>query len=252
MNPNNLIGSGMVGLVFVLVFFGLMVVFSFFSKRRPRRLLREIPAFARLDRSIGLAVEAGQRLHVSLGWGDFNGLSGASALLGLVVLQRIARVASISDRPPLATSGEGTLAILARDSLKSAYQTIDAEEQYSPEAGQLAGLTPFGYAAGTLPVIADQQVAANFLAGHFNSEVALITDAAERNGSLSLAGSDSLTGQAVLYASAQEPLIGEELYAAGAYVQAGVMHIASLRAEDVARWVIVLAILGGVVWKLLG
>jgi hypothetical protein len=113
-------------------------------------------------------------------------------------------------------------------------------------------LTPFSYAAGTLPVILDEGTSTHILAGHFGSEAALLTDAAERNQGLILAGSDNLSAQAVLYAGAQEPLVGEELYAAGAYISADSVHAASVHAQDILRWVLVLAILAGVVLKLAG
>ena len=47
-------------------------------------------------------------------------------------------------------------------------------------------------------------------------------------------------------------LVGEEIYAAGAYVNAGPMHAASLQAQDVLRWLLVAVILGGTILKLLG
>jgi hypothetical protein len=118
-----------------------------------------------------------------------------------------------------------------------------------PTGGQVSGLTPFSYAAGTLPAIFDEHVSTTILSGHFGSEVALITDASERVGALTLAGSEDLPAQAVLYAAAQEPLIGEELFAAGAYLNAGPLHTASLRTQDVLRWVLILAILVGAILK---
>lgn len=247
MNLTDLLGLG-----FVVIFVAAIIIFATASRSQPGRYLREVPAFARLGRAVGLAVEAGKRVHISLGRGSLNGIQVASALIGLTVLQRVARAASISDRPPVSTSGDATLAILSQDSLRGTYQAIGAANQYDPTAGQLTGLTPFAYAAGVLPVIYDQDVSANFLAGHFGGEVALITDAAERCGSLTLAGSDNLAGQAVLYASAQQPLIGEELYASGAYLQAGPLHIASLRAQDFLRWALAAAIIIGAVLKLIG
>ncbi|MEW5872402.1 MAG: DUF6754 domain-containing protein [Chloroflexota bacterium] len=242
----------LLGIISILGFVVLMFFFAAVGRKSRKRYLRDIPAFAKLRRGIGLAVEAGQRLHVSLGHGGVNGLEGASALVGLSMLQRIARAASISDRPPTATSGEATLAVLSQDTLRSVYQSIGAEEQYEPTQGQLSGLTPFSFAAGAIPVVYDQQVSVNILAGHFGSEVALITDAAERKGALTLAGSDSISAQAVLYATAEDTLIGEELYAGGAYVQAGPMHLASVRTQDVVRWVIVILILAGAALKLVG
>jgi hypothetical protein len=245
-------GSNLFGLLFVILFFALMVVFSILSRGRARRNLREISAFSKLKRQIGLAVEAGKRLHISLGHGGLYGPPSGSALVGLSMLQRVARAASISDRPPVATSGEAVEAVLSQDTLRTAYQHIGAENQYEHTSGQVTGLTPFSYAAGTIPVISDQQVSTNILSGSFGGEVALIADAAERNGSMVLAGSDSLPAQAVLYAAADEPLIGEELYAGGAYLQAGPVHTASLRVQDILRWVLVIVILVGAFLKLVG
>lgn len=244
--------SSLLGLVLILAFAGIMVFFALRSRKEPRANLREIPAFTRLRRGLGLAVEAGERIHISLGYGGVTGVPGGSTLLGLGLLQRVARTASVSDYPPIATNGEAVQTILAQDTMRSAFQAVGAESQYDPNATQLTGLTPFSYAAGVLPVVYDQQVAVNILTGSFGSEVALITDAAGRTHSTSLGGSDNVAAQAVLYASAQEPLIGEELYAAGAYLQAGPMHLGSVRAQDIMRWVLIGFTLVGVLLKMVG
>lgn len=246
------IGTGMIGLGFVLIFFALILFFAAASSRLPKWQMRAIPAFDRLHQAIGLAVEAGERIHLSLGRGSLSGLQGSSPLVGLSLLGRISRDASVSDRPPVTTSGDGTLAILSQDKLKGTLHDIGAQSRYDSLSGRLSGLTPFSYAGGTLPVIYDEQVAASILAGHFGSEVALIADATEQKDGLSLAGSDSMPAQAVLFATAQEPLIGEELYAAGAYTGVNQIHIASLRAQDVLRWMVMGIILVGSGLKLLG
>ena len=87
--------------------------------------------------------------------------------------------------------------------------------------------------------------------GNFGVEAALLTEAAERTNTFTLAASDNLVAQAVLYATAQEPLIGEELYAAGAYMDAGSVHSASLTVQDILRWLIIIVILLGALVQLL-
>lgn len=247
-----IISPGIVGLAFVVVFIFLMIILAVASRNQPKQNLREISAFTRLGRAIGLAVEAGKRMHITLGWGGLIDLKGASALVGLTILERITRLASISDRPPVATSGDGVLGILSQDTLSGTYKAVGAGFQYDPTSGRVTGLTPVSYAAGAMPVIYDEQVSATVLAGHFGSEAALITDAAERNDSLSVAGSDSITATSVFIAAAQEPVIGEELFAVGAYINAGPVHASSLRTQDIFRWVLVGAILIGALLKLLG
>jgi hypothetical protein len=240
------------GLVIVIVFVGLMIIFAAAGRKHPGRNLREIHAFTRLKRAVGLAVEAGTRLHVSLGRGSIIGPESGSALAGFSMLERITRAASISDRPPVATSGDSVLSILSEDTLRGTYRSMGVEHEYKLGSAQLTGLTPLSYAVGAMPVIRDGKVTANLLTGHLGSEVALITDAGERAGSLTIAGTDSLPGQAVLFAAAHEPLIGEELFAGGAYLNAGPFHIASLRTQDVFRWAIIVVILLGALARFVG
>lgn len=242
----------MLGLIFTLVVFGFMIYFYAAGRAHFGRNFREIAAFIKLRQAVGIAVEAGTRVHISVGRGSLTGLESASALAGLTMLDRVARAASVSDCPPVATSGDGVLTILTQDTLRSSYRALGVEEQYDPTSGRVAGLTPFSFAAGVLPVIYDEQISANILNGHFESEIGLINEAAERKGSLVVAGSESITGQAVIYATASDPLIGEEAFAGGAYLGAGPMHDASLHAQDIMRWVVVVLILAGSAIKLLG
>ena len=241
---------GLLGLIFVLVFLGLMITFAVLLRQREGLILREISAFTRLQRAIGLAVEAGSRLHISLGRGQLISTQSAIGYVGLSILDRIARSTSISDRPPVATSGEGTLGILSQDTQRGAAKTLGVE--FDPMRGRITGLSPYSYSAGTLSLIEEEDVGANMLIGSFGSEVGLITEAAERSESMTLGGTDNLSGQAVLFASAQEPLIGEETYAGGAYLGVGPMHIASLYAQDILRWVLIGLIVIGAILNLLG
>ncbi len=247
-----LVNGNILGLLFVLLFVGLIIFFAVSGRKKEFQPAREIVAFVRLRRMIGLAVESGKRLHLTLGRGGISGNEGASAVIGLTVLEWFTRIASVSDRPPIATSGNGALAILSQDTVRKTLKSIGAENQYDPGCGQLSGLTSMGYAAGNIPLFYDEQLAATVFAGHFGSEVALMTDAAGQSDVMTLAGSDNLPGQAVMYATSEQPLIGEELYAAGAYLKAEPIHLASLRAQDVLRWLLILAISIGVGLKFLG
>lgn len=246
MNLSSLLGLGVVGL------FLLLILLFVFLGRRKQPSMRVIPAFSRLVRAIGLAVEDGSRLHISVGRGELTDPSSTASFVGLSMLDRITQVASESDNPPVATVGNGALVILTQDTLRKAYQEIGAGRRYNPKAGQLTGLTPFSYAAGVIPAIKDESVSSSVLAGNFGSEVALITDAAERSERFVLAGTDNIVAQSILYSTAEEPLIGEELFAGGAYLGAGNVHEASLRAQDLVRWLLVVAIVAGSIIKLLG
>jgi hypothetical protein len=239
------------GLVFLFLAAGLMAYFTLLRGKLPR-LFRPIPAFLRLRKEVGLAVEAGKRLHLSLGRGAITGPESAVGLAGLAAVDRVAQAASVSDKPPVATSGDASLSILSQDTLRSVYRSMGVEHSFNPSYGRLVGVTPFSYAAGTLPVVFDEDVSSSVLVGHFGSEAALIADATERKGGVAVGGSDDLPGMAVLYATAGEPLIGEEVFTAAAYLGGTQAHEASLLSMDVLRYVVILLIVLGAVLVFLG
>jgi hypothetical protein len=229
----------------------LLLTITLWKRKSPAKL-RDIPALTRLFRTLGLSVEDGTRLHISLGRGSFLDSRGGSGLAGLAVLRYIAERTSVSDEPAVASAGDPALGLLAQDTLQAGYQAAGVEELYVPTTGRVTGLTPFGYAAGAMNISQNENVSTNIMLGHFGPEAALLAEASDRENITVIGASDDLAGQAVLFANTQDALIGEELFAAGAYLGAGASHTASLTVQDILRWTIIVALLGGAFAKLAG
>jgi hypothetical protein len=236
----------------VLISLAFLIILALPRYNRGPRSLRPIQAFQHLRRAIGLAVEDGKRMHVSLGKSSLLDPSNTSALVGLSTLERITQLSMMSDRPPIATSGDGALSILSQDTLHAVYRGGNVLEQYDPDRGRLAGPTPFSYIAGTLPVFRQENASTHILIGNFGPEVGLLTQASAQQDAFTLAASDALPATAVLYASANDTLIGEDLYAVPAYLNAGPVHTASLRVQDILRWLIIAVMIVGAILKILG
>jgi hypothetical protein len=243
-----LLGLLAFGIVFISAV--LLIVLTLL-RRRSTPVFRDLPAFARMRHAVGRVVEDGTRLHISLGHGSLATPQSAAGLAGLILLRRLAEYTSAGDQPPMATSGDPALTILSQDMLLAASRA-SAQGAYDPTLGRLTGLTPFSYAAGAMPIIHDENISANVLIGNYGAEAALLLEAAERQKTFTLAGSDNLSAQAVMYAAAQEPLIGEEVFAAGAYTDGSRMHLTSLTTEDILRWTIAGALVIGSILKLAG
>lgn len=245
----NLADLEMLGII--LLFSGLIIAFIIINTRREGNNIRELSALVRLQRAIDLAVEDGTRTHLSLGNSDFTQTDSAAALVGLSILKRVTDVAADSDKPPIATSGTPLTTFVAQDTLRSSYSRMGALDYFDLTFGRVAGLTPFSYAAGTFPIIRDEDVSANLLFGTFGIEIALLAAAGQSKDAITLGGTANLPAQAILFAAADDELIGEEIFAGGAYLGAGSAHIASLHAQDVIRLLligaIVLSTLGGLI-----
>lgn len=242
---------GLAGLALTVLAAILMVLFAFIHKRSAFSF-RNIRALYAISRNARLVVEDGTRLHFSLGSGSMLAQDGASALAGLALLRQLGEVASLSDRPPIATTGSGLLNLLAQDTLRAVHNSVGGGQSFDMNNSRLTGLTPLSYVAGALPAVRDENVSSNVLIGSFGPEVGLLSESAQRQNATVIGASDNLAAQAVLYASSSETLIGEELFAAGAYAQAGSFHSASLVLQDILRWLIILALLGGAGLKLAG
>jgi len=139
-------GLDFLGLTVLALMIILLVIYLAMGKRQAP-IFREIPAFEALKGAIERAVEAGERVHFSLGTGSVIGTDVAPALAGLATLAEIARVTSLSDRPAVVTTGDGAMAILAQDTLRSAYTQAGALDRYRPIAARMLGPTPFSYVA---------------------------------------------------------------------------------------------------------
>ena len=243
----------LIGFLLVVLASGLVILLSIRQKRQTRATtFRRIAAISKFKRAVAMSVEDGTRIHVSLGNASLTQPASASAFISLATLHRIGQLSSTSDFPPVATSGDGALAILSQDTLHQVARETHTLELYNPDQGQLAGITPMSNMSGALRLVSDPEVKTNVLIGNFGSEAGFLSTASQENGDFTLAASDSLPAQAVFYATVEQPLIGEELFAVPAYLQPTPMHSASLQVQDILRGLVILTILCGSILKLLG
>lgn len=236
----------------LVLFAALLLLALTLIKRKTPAVFREIEAFTRLRKAAGLAVEDGARLHVSLGSGELLSARGAASLSALALLRQIGEQTSISDRPPLATSGDPVVASLSQDTLQAAYQAAGMAELFQPTSGRLLGLTRFSYAASAMNVTRQEQVSTNVLMGEFGPEVGLLTEASERENAALIGAAAEPAAQSILFASASEPLVGEELFAAPAYIGNDNAQRASLQVQDILRWLLILGLLAAAALKAAG
>ncbi|MCJ7512684.1 MAG: hypothetical protein MUO23_06900 [Anaerolineales bacterium] len=242
---------GGLGLFVLVAFAFLMVTLALVERRWPARF-RPIPAFDALGVATERAVEAGERVHFSLGTGTLLGGETGPALAGLSMLNRVAEAATMSDRPPVVTAADGALVILAQDSIRAAYRRARAVDRYHASSGRLVGATPLSYAAGIPAVLNDEDASVHLMVGGYGVEGALVADVGQRKQAFTLGGTQDVQSQALLFATAENPLVGEDVFAGGAYLNVGLMHRGSLRTQDLVRVLIVTVVLVGTLLKTFG
>jgi len=202
--------------------------------------LRTLP-LKRLRQAIKRAAEAGTTVHVSPGLGSLGGPGSGTAetLAGLVALEGVAREANAAGARVVATTASPIVLPIAQATLEAAYTAAGYPEEYDPTnvrflAGSAAA-SRAAYAAGVIDTLHHDDVSANVMVGQFADEYLLMGEVGAKRGITQLAGSNDPSVLAFMAASADDTLVGEEMYALGAYLSEDPVHIASLRVQDWAR-----------------
>ena len=232
------------GLILLVLFGALVSIFfatlSRHGRKRPR--FRSIPAFSMLRGQMGRAIESGRDLHVSIGTGGISGDDTATTLAGLAVAEYLAEESAASGIAPIVSTSDATSVIVAEDALRRPYIRQGNLSDFPRGAARLPALGPMPYAAATMDFLNHDPVLTNVMSGTFGAEAALIDQAANNNELPQLFGAADPRALAVMATSTDNLLIGEEMYAAKAYLRAQLPHLASLRAADIVRIVIVILI----------
>jgi hypothetical protein len=215
-------------------------------RRRQAVHLRPIEAYEAIADLTGLSVEAARPLHIAYG----NATAGAdSTLLALAAsefINQTARQTTIGDAPTIVTANEVSALPLGVDTMRRAYESQKATEQFNEINVRWypGGENSLAAAAGIMALQTDEKIGAHLLVGSFGAEMALIADIAHRQDRPVLASSDRLEGQAVAYALADYPLLGEEIFQAGSYIGKNDSFKRRTAILDTLRWLTALAILG--------
>jgi hypothetical protein len=240
------------GVVFLVVGALLMIAFTYLIRQGLRPDFRRLPGYEAVPGQIGQAIESDGRVHVSLGANSIVAEDTATTLAGLAMLRAVAEGSSISDRQPVASTGNATAYLLIADTVRRVYQASGEMEKYDPKAIRQEAFNAMTLAGGATAIVEDNDVRANILIGSFGPEVALMAQAGLRKNIPQTIASDRLEGQAVAYTMAETPLIGEELFAASAYLDNLPAPKASLISQDVLRLLVVGVILVGALLTTLG
>lgn len=214
--------------------------------------LRRLPAMEELPRSVGRSAETNQPLHVSVGVAGVGGAATAETWAGLGLLAELADEAVASDAPLIVTVGDPTVLPIAQDILRRAYARHGRPDGYDPTQVRFIAPVPLAYAAGVTGLLQREPLRGNVMLGAFGDEYLLMGETGARKGVFQIVGAADPRTLPFVYATADEPLIGEEMYASSSYAGRGPLQVASLLAEDWARWAVIAGIVGLAIFKILG
>ncbi len=219
------------------------LAYYIFRQRRHILDVRHYPLFSVLSEEVGRSAEGGTLLHVALGRGDITGQDALTSITAFLGLGDLLSMAAVYDSPPIITTGNPTLYLLADDMMRRAYARIGNVKRYRPTLVQYVATSPITYAAVSAAHLHKAEGGSNIVMGVFDQEVSLLLDAGERHGVASLGGAVSPQGVAAMYPvlSNEDLVIGEDFFSGSAARAGGMVYRASLWTQDLLRWMVIAA-----------
>lgn len=199
------------------------------------------------------ALERGQQMGVTLGhhlWAwPYHGLG----LYPLVVLPTLTDPETMVDGSQGLYGSDGSLILFARQIISGRYREGYSEDLASPGAYvNLPGPTSLSFTAGLMSELCMYPYSSLLLMGSYGPESSLWAEAALSRGSHVFAAAGSLASQAVLYLIVRDILLGEEVFMLPGLLAPAVKHRAGWLTEDVLRIVLILALIAGALFKMVG
>jgi hypothetical protein len=240
-----------ISLALLLLLLPVLFLLAFRVRAGKAGRLRPLPGLEELPGSVGRSAETGQPLHISVGVAGIAGSATAETWAGLAILNELAMEAAACGTPLVVTVADPTVLPVAQDILRRAYLRSGNPEGYEPTQVRFVAPLPLAYAAGVADVLEREALTANVMVGSFADEYLLMGETGARRGLRQIAGAADPRALPFVYATADEALVGEEIFAGSAYLGRGPIQIASLLVEDWGRWAILLVILGLALFRIL-
>jgi hypothetical protein len=211
-------------------------------KNRDRVYVRRLAGVDALNEALGRAAEDGRPASFCMG------MTGVGPVLYacLGILYSIAqKAAHFKSRVLVPQSAPESLAMV-EDTLRDAYRDVGHSAQFDPSTVLFLSEDQFAYASGYMGMMHRENVGAAFLFGSFAGESLILAEAGQQIGAMQVAGSISPEQVPFFICTCDYTLIGEELFAASAYLTREPVQVGSLATQDFGKALVVGIIIIGV------
>lgn len=230
-------------LVFIVTFTALTLVFIQLARSGRKMFIRNISALDAVEESVGRATEMGRPIFFIAG---LQGLDSPATIAAINIFESIASEAIQDQTRVVAPSYDPIVMNVMQSSLKEVCIAAGRPDMYSEDDVFFVNDRQFAYVAAVDGMIARDKPATVFLQGYFYAEALILAEVAHSIGAIQIAGTSSDTQLPFFIAACDYTLIGEELFAAGAYIKKDALQLGTLKAQDLVKLLLFgLMVLGG-------
>lgn len=244
---NQYTDTGWFGIVFtiLLVVFVLINIYrSTHSGKTGKELyIRRIAGLNAIDEAVGRATEMGKPVLMVPGLSD---PVNAIVVQALNIFSYVTRIAAKFANPILMCCYSASTYTLAQEVVRDVYQEEGLGDRFDQDSVRFISDRQFAFAAGVSGLILREQAAATFFMGEFYAEALIFAETANSIGAIQIASSTETTQTPFFIASCDYVLIGDEFYAASAYLTRQPVLVGSLVGQDWCKLLVIALVILGV------
>jgi hypothetical protein len=231
----------LVGTLLYSIIVGLALSYA----RRGREIyVRPIAGLEAVDEAIGRATEMGRPiLYVS----GLTGMGDISTIASMIILGRIARRAAEYETPLIVPCNDPIVMSADREIVREAYLDAGKPDAFRPDDIFFVTDSQFGYVAAVAGMMMRDRPATTFYMGYFYAESLILAETGAAAGAIQIAGTDADTQLPFFVTACDYTLMGEELYAASAYLSRDPLLLSTLKGQDMGKLAIGALLVIGVI-----
>jgi len=236
-------------LIAVLIYGILILWFIYHARRGKEMFIRRISGLDAVEEAVGRATEMGKPVLYVPG---LDGISSISTIASMNILAQVAKKTAQYNTTLLVPNRDPVVYTVAREVVKEAYADAGRPDSFNSDNIYFITQDQFGYTSAVCGTMVRDKPAANFFLGYFWAESLVLAETGAATGAIQIAGTDSIFQLPFFIVACDYTLIGEELYAASAYLSRQPLLLGSLKGQDWGKMVILAIILLSSLIALLG
>ncbi len=223
--------------VFVAGMLFILLIFYYFGKaqRGQQMYLRPIAGIEAIDEAIGRATEMGKSILYVPGLGT---IADVATIASLTILGRVARKIAEYQTSLIVPNCDPIVYTVVTETVKQGYLEAGRPDAYDPDSVFFLTTSQFAFVAGVNGIMMREKPATNFYLGMFWAESLLLAETGSLSGAIQIAGTDAVTQLPFFITTCDYTLIGEELYAASAYLGREPKQIGALKGQDACKAIV--------------
>ena len=236
-------------LAFMALFFLLVLYFMYMAQSGRKPFVRRLAGIDAIEEAIGRATEMGRPVLFVPGIQDIDEMQ---TVAGLVILESVARIAARYETPLRVPVAYPIPFTIAQEMVRSGHLHAGRPDTYDPNSVTFVSPQQFAYVAALTGIMLRDRPAAHLYMGSFFAESLMLAETGFSTGAIQVAGTANVHQLPFFVVACDYTLIGEELFAASAYLSGEPRLVGGLKGADMLKVAIVLIVVTGCVLETLG